>query len=94
MTKCPYCGTESDSIPEPPSLSKRQGVIYNAIAESGTKGVQMKKLISLVYEDTPPLSAGGVIRVTIFEINRRIKERGQRIKGRKDAGYILIADPQ
>ena len=52
----------------------------------------VKSLISAVYGTEPPKSAWGVLRVNVFELNRKLKKRGQKIKGRRDLGYVLIKD--
>ena len=92
MSTCPYCGTTYHSTYPPPALSNRQRDIYAAVAAGGPRGIPTKNLISVVYGDDPPGSAGVVLRVNIFEINRKIKDRGQRIKGRRDVGYFLIGN--
>lgn len=89
MTQCPFCRATYHSTHPPVSLSARQTDIYNVILESGMNGVQTNNLIASVFGENPPASAKGVIRVNIFEINRKIKEAGQRIKGRRNAGYVL-----
>lgn len=90
MSTCPYCGTTYHSTYPPIALSKRQREIYDAIASSGPRGTPVKALLSSIYEGDPPKSAWGVLRVNVFEINRKISDRGQRIKGRRDVGYVLI----
>lgn len=92
MSTCPYCGTVYHSTYPPMALSKRQREIYDAVAAGGPRGTTVRTLLSTVYGDEPPKSAWGVLRVNVFEINRKIKDRGQRIKGRRDVGYVLIGD--
>lgn len=92
MSICPFCGTTYHSTYPPSALSKRQREIYDAVVASGPRGMQTSALLSAIYGDSPPKSAWGVLRVNVFEINRKIRERGQRIKGRRDAGYILVRE--
>lgn len=92
MSTCPYCHTVYHSTYPPIMLSKRQREIYDTVAAGGPRGAPVRKLLSAVYGDEPPKSAWGVLRVNVFEINRKIKDRGQRIKGRRDVGYVLIED--
>ena len=92
MSICPYCNSEYHGTHLPISLSKRQRDVYNAVVAGGPRGVTVKALISAVYGDNPPKSGWGVLRVNVFEINRKLKKRGQRIKGRRDLGYVLIKD--
>lgn len=74
------------------NLSRRQQAIYDAVASGGPRGAPVTSLIKAMYGDEKPRSAGGVLRVNIFEINQKIRERGQRIRGRRDVGYVLIED--
>lgn len=90
MSSCPYCGATYSSTYPPFNLSGRQQDIYNAVAASGRRGVQSRKLIELIYGDAPPENASGILRVTIYEMNRKMRERGHRIQGRRDAGYVLV----
>lgn len=92
MSTCPYCGSEYKGNHPPITLSKRQRDVYNAVVASGPRGIPARSLLSTVYGDSPPKSGWGVLRVNVFEINRKLKPRGQRIKGRRDAGYVLIKD--
>lgn len=73
-------------------LSKRQRSIYDHVAGSGPGGAPVLGLLHHVFGEEPPASSWGVLRVNIFEINRKIKERGQKIKGRRDVGYILTGN--
>ena len=95
MTKehCPFCGTTYSSTYAPLELSPRQKVVYEAVLASGRKGIQAKKLIEASYDGKPPKSAHGVLRVNIFEINRKIRYQGHKIKGRRDAGYFMVEEP-
>jgi hypothetical protein len=92
MSTCPYCGATYHSTYPPITLSGRQREIYSIVASGGPRGTPAKRLISAVYGDKPPKSAWGVLRVTVFEINRKLKERNQRIRGRRDVGYVLTRD--
>lgn len=92
MSICPYCGSEYRGSHPPIALSRRQRDVYNNVVASGPRGITAKSLLSAIYGDNPPKSAWGVIRVNVFEINRKIKNRGERIKGRRDLGYVLIRD--
>jgi hypothetical protein len=92
MSTCPYCGTSYRDINPPITLSKRQRDVYEAVAAGGSRGITVKALLSTVYGSEPPKTGWGVLRVNVFEINRKLKERGQRIKGRRDIGYILIKE--
>lgn len=92
MSQCPYCGSVYNSTHPPLSMSQRQREIYTAVAAGGPRGIPTKQLISVIYGDDPPGSAGVVLRVNIFEINRKIKDRGQRIKGRREIGYFLVGN--
>lgn len=94
MSECPYCGTTYNSTHPPLSMSNRQRKIYSSVAASGPRGVTTQNLIAIIYDDDPPKSAGGVLRVNIFEINRKIRNRGQKIIGRRDIGYVLIDDKE
>ncbi len=92
MSTCPYCGTTYHSTYPPISLSARQRAIYDAVAAGGEQGAPVHRLLHAVYGDEQPPSAWGVLRVNVFEINQRIRDRGQRIRGRRDLGYVLIND--
>jgi len=92
MSNCPYCNSVYHSTYPPITLSKRQREVYTTVAAGGPRGVTVKSLISAVYGDDPPKSGWGVLRVNVFEINRKLRERGQKIKGRRDLGYVLIKD--
>lgn len=89
MSNCPWCGTVYNSTYPPVDLSSRQRKIYDAILESGPKGVKKERLLETVFGAPHPDSAPGVLRVNIFEINRKIRSMGHRIKGRRDIGYVL-----
>lgn len=92
MSLCPYCGTVYNSTYPMTNLSRRQQAIYDAVVSGGPRGAPVNSLIKAMYGDDRPRSAGGVLRVNIFEINQKIKERGQRIRGRRDVGYVLLED--
>lgn len=92
MTVCPYCSQTYNSTYPMTNLSRRQQAIYDAVASGGPRGAPVTSLIKAMYGDDKPRSAGGVLRVNIFEINQKIRERGQRIRGRRDVGYVLIED--
>lgn len=92
MSTCPYCGGDYVGGHHPISLSRRQREVYDAVVAAGPKGITARALVQTVYGDNPPKSGWGVIRVNVFEINRKIRDRGERIKGRRDIGYILIND--
>lgn len=92
MSVCPYCNATYHSTYPPVSLSARQQRIYNEVVAGGQKGAPTARLIQSAFEGTPPKSAWGVLRVNIFEMNRKLKERGQRIKGRRDVGYVLVEE--
>lgn len=90
MTVCPFCKATYNSTMPPANLSNRQREIYNTIVEAGPMGIKTKDILASVYGDHPPPSAWGVLRVNVFEINRKIRDHGQRIKGRRDVGYVLL----
>lgn len=92
MSTCPFCGGEYSGEHPAPNLSRRQREVYDAVVASGPSGISTEALISVVYGDTPPKSGWGVIRVNVFEINRKIKDIGQRIRGRRNIGYILLSN--
>jgi hypothetical protein len=92
MSVCPFCSSVYHSTYPPLSLSARQRRIYDVVVSGGQRGAPTKKLLEIAFEGTPPKSAWGVLRVNIFEMNRKLKDRGQRIKGRRDVGYVLVED--
>jgi DNA-binding response OmpR family regulator len=73
------------------NLSPRQQAIYDTVLASSRSGIQAKKLVASIFDSNTPKN-WGALRVHIFEINRKLKEHGQRIKGRRDAGYVLLND--
>lgn len=86
---CPYCHATYVSTYPPMDLSTRQQTIYDHVARSGPRGATVSELLDTVYGSDRPESAWGILRVNIFEINRKIKTRGQRIDGRRGWGYFL-----
>jgi hypothetical protein len=92
MTTCPFCQQTYNSTYPMTNLSRRQQAIYDAVVSGGPKGAPVSSLLKAMYGDEKPRSAWGVMRVNIFEINQKIRERGQRIRGRRDIGYVLVQD--
>lgn len=90
--KCPYCGGIYD---EPPTIrmSERQKRIYKACAEAGSVGIRTPDLMAhmLAFGEKAPRSIYGQMRVNIYEINRILKGRKQRIMSVKYGRYHLIS---
>src|SRR5437879_534492 len=93
MTRaCPFCGSEYERPLAYTHLSGRQRDIYEAVVAAGPRGLSVPKLLAVVYGSDVPKSGWGVLRVAIFEINRKIAKFDQKIKGRRSIGYVLTSD--
>ncbi len=70
-SRCPYCGEPLHGNDLIPPMSKRRRRLYDAVAKSGSKGIEIEDLLPHMYtteqEQTP--SAWSVLRVQIHELN-------------------------
>lgn len=91
MNKCPYCGGKLTGEKVLPVLPRRQRRIYDAVVAGSNNGVPADELLKIMYsDDTITPSARGVLRVQVYELNKKIAPIGQRIKGGWATGYRLI----
>lgn len=92
MSICPYCKGEMDGI-ELPRMSGRMLRIYTAVLESGTAGISPSDLLVRMYaeEEWPTPAGGGILRVQIHEINKRIAAIHQRITNWHRGNYRLVS---
>lgn len=90
MSSCPYCGGPLKGAAALPSMSKRQGIIYDMVLTSANHGCSHEQLLNAIYEGKKqPPGAGIVLRVSIHELNKIIQSLNQRIASRRSVGYVL-----
>lgn len=79
--RCPHC---HQLLPPKPrlngvKLSSLQSTILDAVYRAGPHGITVARLADLIYSGDPnggPLTALNSIRVTIYNMNKRLSEVG------------------
>ncbi len=86
-TSCPYCHQKLTGAIALPRMSGRQRAIYDAVAKAANIGIKTERLVDLIDSNGP----GGpvVLRVQVHELNKKLTEVKQRIRG-SGGSYWLI----
>ena len=91
MSRCPYCNQKLTGSLAIPSMSVRQRKIYDAVVSAGKDGISQGDLLHVMYDKIIPPGGQVVMRVNVHEINKLIKELGQRIRCQRYGKYRLVA---
>lgn len=88
---CPYCGGPCDFTE--PALSERKTRIYHAVVSAGKRGIKTMSLVGQMYRfgEKPSRRATGVLRVQIYEINKKLVPFKQRIQAKPRGIYRLVS---
>ena len=91
MSLCPYCKRILKGKIELPYLPPRQRLIYDEVSASGRDGILPVDLLRKMYGDKHPPPGGRIVmRVQVYELNKKISSLGQHIKGGQH--YRLIGN--